>query len=52
MKTIAGKWLEIRAFVVSVVSGSTDKFPLSDRVKLNKSAAVTLVSLSKVKIGD
>jgi len=34
------------------VSGSVDKYLLSERTKLGKTAAVTLVSLSKVKIGD
>ena len=47
-----GKGLKSGHLRVSVVSGNVDKFPQSERAKSRKSAAVTLVSLSKAKIGD
>jgi len=37
---------------VLTISGSIDKFPLSERAKSRNSAVVTLVSLSKTKIRD
>lgn len=42
--------LEIRAFWPLVISGSVDKFPQSERVKMRKSVAVTLVSLSRQEL--
>ena len=50
MRSTAGKWLEIRAFWPLAISGSVDKFPQSERVKMRKSVAVTLVSLSRQKM--
>ena len=52
MKAIAGKWLELGHLGDLVVNRIVDKFPLSDKAESRVSFAVTLVSLSKAKIGD
>lgn len=52
MREAAGKCLISWHLRVLTVSRSVDKFPRSESAKSRESVAVTLVSLSKVKIGD
>lgn len=52
MRARAGKCLKSGHLQDLAFGGNVDKFPQSERTKLGKTAAVTLVSLSGTKNGD